>query len=162
MKIVSLLNYNGYALVDDEDYALVSKYHWSLFIVGRVEYCRAYMPETGKRVLMHRLILNPPDRSQVDHIDHDGLNNQRCNLRICTHSQNVRNGRKHRTRSGKVCTSTFKGVLWNGSSWIAQAHGTYLGSFDSEADAAKAYNDFARKHYGEFAMLNELDEDSRS
>lgn len=93
-----------------------------------------------------------------DHINHDTLDNRRDNLRICTVSQNNMNRKKSR----KTQSSIYKGVCWYARSrkWIARIKyyetKYHLGYFDSEIEAAKAYNNKARELFGEFAKLNNL------
>jgi len=93
---------------------------------------------------------------EVDHRNHDTLDNKDNNLRICKHIENCRNIRK---RSG--CTSKHKGVSWHKKleKWIARImfnKAVYLGSFKNEIDAAEAYNQAALKYFGEFANLNNI------
>jgi len=110
---------------------------------------------------MHRIIMDAEKGEEIDHRDGNGLNNQRCNLRLCTHRQNLMNRRK----THKRCSSKFRGVSWEKRSgkWCAQIMIHYrhihLGYFDDEVLAALAYNEAATKHFGEFAHLNEIDED---
>jgi hypothetical protein len=107
---------------------------------------------------MHRLIMAPPAGLCVDHINHDGLDNRRCNLRICTQRENSSNMRAHRDSN-----SPFKGVCYEKafSRWRAsigfKGVTIYLGIFPSEIDAALAYNEAALKYHGEFACLNDVD-----
>jgi hypothetical protein len=144
------------ALVDDQDLVLVSKYIWHA----------AYDPSSGvyyavtnpgcrrgrRQIRMHRLILGEPD-NQIDHVDGDGLNNQRHNLRVATHSQNMQN------RHAWGC-SRFKGVKRssNGKKWRATIYkdkkAINLGSFNIEVDAARAYDSKASELFGQFARLN--------
>jgi len=104
---------------------------------------------------MHRAIMNPPDGTVVDHINRNSLNNRRCNLRICTQKENLRNGRPSR-RS----TSRFKGVYFDKQTrkWIAKigynGKTIHLGSFEDEVEAAKAYDRKAYELFGDFAYLN--------
>ena len=104
---------------------------------------------------MHRQITNAPDHRVVDHIDHDGLNNRKRNLRLCTFAENCRN-----TRRTAPSTSKYKGVHWNKrrKKWAASIrfdNKTYhLGCFDSELAAALAYDQAAKKYHGAFASLN--------
>jgi len=104
---------------------------------------------------MHRLIMNAPEGLVVDHIDRNGLNNRKCNLRLCTKAQNVQNSRPRRNRSSK-----YKGVFWNklNKKWSASIHKgdkrIYLGGFDDEIEAALAYDRKAAELFGEFAYLN--------
>ena len=104
---------------------------------------------------MHRAIMNPPDGTVVDHINRNSLNNRRCNLRICTQKENLRNGRPSR-RS----TSRFKGVYFDKQTrkWIAKigynGKTIHLGSFEDEVEAAKAYDRKAYELFKDFAYLN--------
>jgi len=97
-------------------------------------------------------------RLHVDHIDGDSLNNRKSNLRICTAKNNHRN--KHKSHIGE---SKYKGVSLTGNAknpYRAKirinSKGLHLGVFNDELVAAKAYNDAALKHFGEFAHLNEV------
>jgi hypothetical protein len=105
---------------------------------------------------LHRFILDAPSALEVDHINGNGLDCRRSNLRLATHKQNLRNQAAH---SG---TSRYKGVSWNRqrNGWDAQiclnGKNRYLGRFRTEVEAAKAYNEGARLHFGEFARLNEV------
>lgn len=111
----------------------------------------------GHRVLMHRFIMGVTDSRFVDHRDHNPLNNQRSNLRICTPAENCRNSRK---RSAARASSRFKGVCWHKgrSRWRASIVVNYknitIGQFADELEAARAYDRAAREHFGEFACLN--------
>ncbi len=152
-------------LVDDEDAAKVlAAGPWRVMKQGRGANVRLYAcahgrnPLTGKgkgTVRMHRLILDAPADVDTDHRNHDGLDNRRENLRLCTRSENMANQRK---RSDG--TSKHKGVCWHKDchKWQAQIgvnrHVINLGYFDSEAEAARAYDAAAHKHFGEFACLN--------
>lgn len=104
---------------------------------------------------MHRVILNAPKGSEVDHINGDGLDNRRANLRFVTRSQNCRNQR--RTKAGKI---PLKGVSWNESlgKWTAQiaiaGRKKHIGVFKDPVAAGLAYDAFAIEHYGSYAGLN--------
>jgi len=139
-----------FALVDDEDYELVNKYRWTLHSRGYIT-----VNINKNRVYMHRIIMNPKTGDVVDHINHDKLDNRKCNLRICTQSQNIMNSRKHKTGA-----SEYKGVCFYKGKWtarIVQLRKTfYLGYFPTEAQAAHAYNLKATELFGEFAFLNEI------
>ncbi len=151
----------GYvALVDDEDYEELMRYKWHVGSYGpRPHAMRKVRPaegETVTRIAMHRQITGAPKGMDVDHINHQTLDNQRANLRVCTRSQNMMNMRK---RPG--CSSRFKGVCWNkaNDNWIAYIMVNYcqktIGYFDDEVDAARAYNAEARVKFREFALLND-------
>lgn len=146
------------ALVDDEDYALVAPWKWSYFYHPRCHTGYAYRMGSGnKGVFMHRLILGAISGQDVDHRNHDGTDNRRDNLRLCTRSENNANARP---RTGH--TSVYKGVSlfrdhvrWRAQ---AQAYGVnyHLGLFGTEQEAARAYNAFATEHWGIFARLNDV------
>jgi hypothetical protein len=105
----------------------------------------------GRRVYMHRMLV--PGAERVDHRDGNGLNNQRANLRACTHAENMRNQRPQRGRRFKGAYPA-KGGRWR--SYIkppGQALRS-LGTFATEEEAARAYDSAALAAYGEFARLN--------
>jgi hypothetical protein len=130
-------------LVDEADLLLISRYHWNIV--------NGYMK--AGRTLIHRLILGITDpNQQVDHIDHNKLNNQRSNLRICTRSENQHNRVKQKS------TSRFKGVTRYAGKWFAQIRHNnvylYLGLFNSEVTAAKAYDRASRKLHKQYGLTN--------
>jgi hypothetical protein len=148
------------ARVDDEDYEWLSKWKWhASWQPHTLSYMAAYKTSGMPRrtLLMHRLILNAPDGMFVDHEDHDTLNNQRHNIRLATPLQNQFNRRKLRPFS-----SIHKGVCWHQltNKWRAEINvdgrKLHLGLFANEEDAARAYNEAAKKYQGEFAYLNEV------
>ena len=104
---------------------------------------------------MHRLIANTPAHLFCDHINHDGLDNRRANIRNCTLKQNNAN-----SRSAKNASSKYKGVSWNKlrKKWAAYIKKDYkqlyLGLFENEIEAAKAYDRKAAELFGKFAKLN--------
>ena len=151
------------ATVDDEDAELVlsSRRKWFTACGRRksdpqVYYALRHRDYPGQHILMHRLILDAPEDMEVDHIDGNGLNNRRSNLRLATKSQNAINRRVNRPNK----SSRFRGVCWNRKSerWQAsirtKGKSVYLGLFEREEDAAAAYDEFAAKEFGEFAVLN--------
>lgn len=157
IKTAEIILSNGErCLVDIVDYDRLVKYPWHKHPMG---YAYAHLSSTlpdRKNVLMHRFILDNP-KSHVDHINGDKLDNRRINLRPATTSQNNANQKKQLNR-----TSIYKGVYWNKnrSRWQAQTKldgkSIWLGTFDSEAGAAKAYNKAAREYFREYAKLNEI------
>ena len=159
MHLVELTR-GRFAIVDDVDVDLVRGYAWSVRSgASGTMYASSVLREADalngpKTLTMHRLIMQPPNGWEVDHINGDGLDNRRCNLRICTRTQNARNVRAQQG------SSSFKGVSWirSAKKWRAgiRASGKkiYLGQFDAEEDAARAYDDAARTLHGEFAWLN--------
>lgn len=150
---------NGHTvIVDDADFDYLNQFSWSAVCPNPHTFYaqRNKQIAKGKFVtsLMHRELLNAPKGFQVDHIDSNGLNNQRKNLRVCTHSQNQRNQVKRRGKS------KFKGVYLNSKlgRWYAQiklnGKSTHLGMFELEIDAARAYDKAAKNNFGEFASVN--------
>jgi len=164
MKKIKLAK-NKYALVDDEDFEIVNKYKWQDNGYG---YARRTIRTNNKykTLYMHRFILGIYDtKIQVDHIDRNKLNNQKHNLRLATRNQNMRNTEKHKIINGNNTSSKYKGVHWSKKSkkWCAQikVNGKfiYLGLYKNEKSAALAYNKAAKKHFGEYALLNSVKED---
>lgn len=136
------------AIIDATDVDLVSRFKWR-YVRG---YAQARPSVKGRTtsLLMHRLLLNPEDGLQVDHIDRDRLNNRRANLRLATPSQNMGNcGRQVNNTSG------YKGVHQQSSGrWSAKLNRKWLGTFDTAHEAAAAYDAAALEHFGEFAATN--------
>jgi len=108
------------------------------------------------RVSMHRQIMNPPEGMVVDHINNNGLDNRKANLRIVTHRQNCLNSRP----KIKNTTSRYKGVCWEKESkkWRAlithKGRRISIGRFKNEIDAAFAYDKVAKELNGQYAWLN--------
>jgi AP2 domain len=151
MKTIALQN-GKVALVDDQDYEHLIQFRWfAAESKSGKWYVRRNKPGgnwIGRQVYMHRQLL---DGSLVDHVDGNGLNNQRANLRI---ADKQKNGWNRAAQSGG--SSKYKGVHWYSprNKWLARFNKKYLGLFDSEIDAALAYNAAALKFAGEFARLN--------
>lgn len=149
-----------FALIDDEDSHRVLRYRWHAYPSKSTWYAKAsawdHIHKKQFNLPMGRFIMDAPKEKCVDHINGDGLDNRKSNLRICTNAENSRNQKM------KPHSSRFKGVTWNArlGNWVAQirANGTtkHLGVFTDECDAAKAYNVAAMKHFGRFARLNEV------
>jgi len=145
-------------IVDDEDYNWLSEYSWRAQKCKTTYYAVFGKKEQGKKfktVLMHRMILSVTERSiEVNHIDHDGLNNQTNNLRLSTHKQVTRTNREYRFKKSK-----YKGVSIEKRTqkYVARIYSNgkriNLGTFSSEIDAAKAYNLKAIELFGEFAHI---------
>lgn len=160
MKEIKLTK--GYtALVDDEDFDELSKYKWQAQIRPRAIYVqRGYWDSKQKKqiiVFIHRQIMRCPKGLVVDHINHNGLDNRKENLRICTLSQNRQNTRK--TKPNKygykgICfikknkTKPYQAQLHYGNKIIS------LGAYSTPEEAACAYDKKARELFGEYAYLN--------
>lgn len=159
----------GYeTIVDEQDFEYLSQHRWKALVTKGLVYAARTKMLSGRLssgcrrstiVLMHRVIIGAKTGEQVDHRNTDTLDNRRKNLRIATVRQNAANARKTRG------CSRFKGVYWNKGKhlWQAQiADGIregkqvvrYLGRFEHEIEAARAYDRAARRMHGEFARLN--------
>ena len=149
---------------DDEDYGIVVSYSWHITKKPKdnIFYARTNIPIENKQtsLYLHRLILGLTDsKILVDHIDHNGLNNQRDNLRVASVQQNARNSVN--SRKG---TSNYKGVTFRGENlkkpWLVRikidGEYKYIGYFADEVEAAKAYNVAASVYFGAFSCPNPL------
>lgn len=144
------------AVIDAADVPLVSGHNWHAAEKPRTTYAVSKERRGGNlmELQLHRAILSAPDGMQTDHIDGDGLNNRRCNLRLATPSENARNQRRARDN-----TSGFKGVWWHKGrrKWQAQimagGRQKYLGLFNTAEEAHAAYCEAARSLHGEFARI---------
>ena len=154
------------ALIDDEDAERVLARKWTLMTIERkgkvLYYARRSVPNKDesrpaktRTVLLHRFIINAPEGQMVDHINHDGLDNRRDNLRLATNSENHFN-------IGKISTNSsgYKGVFLRKKtkSYVvvltANGYKVRLGGFNTAIEAARAYDELARTYHGEFARLN--------
>lgn len=157
------LSQNKYTIVDDEDYEYLNQWKWHVQKNRETFYAvRNSAPrEDGTRtqIRMHRLIMGLTNSEILcDHKDHNGLNNKKVNLRTATVAQN-----NYNSTPRKNSTSKYLGVNWKCSNkkWVAQIRHNgvkvYLGIFESEIDAAVAYNRAAIKLFGEYANLNKIE-----
>ena len=164
-----IITSNGYRVkVDDEDYSELAKYNWKAKrrTEGRTMYAYAkiYSQEEKRRVQisMHRLIMGFPEGKQVDHIDWDGLNNQKSNLRICTANDNCRwvrprsntgylgvSRQEYKKNDGTLSVSYKSAIKANGVQY-------WLGTFKTLQAAVSAYNNKAQELFGEFANINNI------
>lgn len=142
------------AIVDVEDFETLSKRTWFAVLNHNTN---SFVVTAGDdpRVLMHRVVTNCPSGKEVDHRNHDTLDNRKENLRVCLHPENQRNRRRSRNNM-----SGYKGVSWNKEcqKWQARimnlGNPVFLGLFQSKIDAARAYDQAAKTHFGDFAFLN--------
>ena len=149
-----------FALIDAEDFPLVSQHTWHAVRRRNTFYAITDVRKEGKRtdLRMHRLILGLTDPEIcTDHINHNGLDNRRTNLRICTNAENQHNAILHTGNK-----SGYKGVSFFGATrkWRARImvydRRKTIGYYDSPEDAARAYDATALEYFGEFAATNEM------
>jgi hypothetical protein len=152
------LTQGKYAIVDPEDFERLNKHKWYALKNTNTFYATR-KKRIGKKYVsigMHREILNPPDHLVVDHINHNGLDNRKANLRLATCAQNSYNRRQLR----KNKSSKYIGVSWKQwtKKWAViighKRKYIIVGYFKDEIQAAKAYDKAAKKYHGEFATLN--------
>lgn len=163
-------------VVDDDDYEWLSKYKWNASAESggrpgfRAKTTLYKIWDDGftwrRSELMHRMIMKAKRGEVVDHINGDPLDNRKSNLRICTMTENSRNGKKG-THKKRKCTSQYKGATlattnhpkygkyqyWR-SQIVCDGEVIYLGQFKTEEEAAQAYDFAAKEYFGEFARLN--------
>ena len=152
------------ALVDDRDFDSLNRFKWYAWKLPPDRwYAARNCPRIGgkqQHVSMHRFLLGARKGEAVDHVNGDGLDNRRVNLRLASQAQNLANARKKRTWNGHPTSSRFKGVMWHRAAgkWKAEirvgGRSRYLGLFADEVEAAEAYNRAALQIFGEYARLN--------
>jgi len=153
-KVIPLTQ-GKFAIVDADDYHRLVNYEWRCSMDGDSFYAFRRQGRKARKILMHRQIMRAPKGLVVDHIDRNGLNNRKSNLRLCTPAQNARNRGPNRNSS-----SRYKGVSWKKdcNKWYVrikyEGRSVYLGRYDDETEAATAYDRKAQELFGEFAYLN--------
>ena len=152
------LTQNKFALVDDDDFKYLNRHKWYALNTKYTSYVGMRIKGKPIRMLrMHRIILNPKKEEEIDHINGNGLDNRRSNLRIVTPIQNKRN----RFKRG-VSSSKYKGVNWykRDKKWCVRIKVNckyiFLGYFKSEIEAAMAYNKASLEYHGEYGRRNVL------
>jgi hypothetical protein len=153
------LTQGKYAIVDPEDFERLNKHKWYATRCKNTFYAgRCYSIRNKKNyIMMHREVIDPPAHLDIDHINHNGLDNREANLRPATRAQNSAN---KLIIKRKGSSSKYKGVNWNKrkKNWRVRicinGRRIFLGYFDDEIQAAKAYDKAAKKYHGEFASLN--------
>lgn len=159
------LSQGSTVLVDNVDFEYLNQFKWYLSKGKNTYYAirsRSVKEGLPKTISMHRELMNPYKGFEVDHIDMNGLNNQKNNLRICSRSQNQANRKKARGNSKFIGVCKIKGETYKGKTYRDTIIATinknkkqiYLGSFRTEEEAAIAYDNAAKLHHGEFANLN--------
>jgi hypothetical protein len=149
------------AIVDKEDFTDLCRFKWHFHGGYAYREHRKTNLDTGicvfEREAMHRKIMKPSREAFIDDINVNRLDNRRSNLRLATRKENARNVP---ARNQAKKTSAFKGVSKAGSVWLAQIGKDYkkmtIGTYESEVDAALAYNTAAAAHFGEFAWTNRI------
>jgi len=161
MTTISIpLTQDKVALIDAEDYSLVSNHNWHALHISHARTWYAFTKVKRAdgvytQIGMHCFIMGSVDDMHIDHISRDGLDNRRSNLRYATRTQNKANSEKYRTN-----TSGYKGVYWwaRGHQWRAQVRCRgvryHLGQFATAEEAAHAYDANARRLFGPFALCN--------
>jgi len=153
--------------VDDEDFEYLNQFKWYAFKKAYTYYAVRYIygNNTQKAILMHRQIMNVPKGLETDHKDHNGLNNQKINLRICTHGENQRNRKSSINGTSKylgvnkvICKRKYKNKIYLYTYYTASitinGKPKNVNMTKTEIQAAKAYDKAAKKYHGEFANLN--------
>ena len=151
------LTQGQFAVVDDDDFEWLNQYEWYAVKEDRSYYAARTIYEKGRviqRQMQMEILGGVNGVDLVDHKNHNGLHNYRSNIRFCTFQQNLMNHKP------KKLTSNFKGVHWSNRSkkWASSIGFNYktihIGYFNSEEDAARAYDTKAKELHGEFAYLN--------
>lgn len=141
-------------LIDVDDYKRVSTYTWHRTTWGYAETC-----VDGKPIILHRYIMNAPNKLQVDHINLDKSDNRKSNLRLATHKENKRNvGLQSNNTSGVKGVRYYKARSKYVAKIKVDGQHIHLGYYTSILEAACAYDQAAAYHFGEFAWLNNLSE----
>ncbi len=151
-----------YAYVSPEDYDNVNKYKWHLYSKLNEKtnyenkYAAGYISLDNKTMRLHHFILGKPEKGYViDHKDGNGLNNTRENLRFATHAQNAQNKQNTKT---EISHSKYLGVtqVECNKKWRTGAANIYLGTFDTEIEAAIMYDKYTYLKFGPDARTNNL------
>jgi hypothetical protein len=143
-------------LVDDEDYVYLNQWRWYAFKGRNTFYAARLRYKDKKLTLMHRVIMQVSEGQEVDHVDHDGLNNQKYNLRKCTHKENSANKKSRKNSSSKYLGVTITRTGKFAAQIMICGKHIHLGLFKDEKDAAESYNIAAKSYFKEFANINKI------
>lgn len=165
MKIKNITNRKNKSfevLIDDEDEPIFDGYHIRISCKNGKLYAQGHQrgDKSSNVSLFHRVLMGPPKHMVVDHINGNTLDNRKSNLRVCTRRENLINSATKRGSSSK-----YKGVSWSkkDNSWRVRVHSNglnvHLRYFKCEISAAHNYNEFAKKHFGEYAKLNVVEDE---
>ena len=152
MKYIKLTK-NKQAIIDNEDYKRVSRYKWTYHDMGYA-YRQTWKDGHYTAILLHRFVMKVDSKQHIDHINHDGLDNRKSNLRIATQGQNLQN-----TSIRSDNTTGYKGVWFNKARNIFQAYiqlnhkHRYLGRANTAQEAYELYKEGAKELFGEFANI---------
>lgn len=156
------LTQGKFALVDACDYEWLRQWSWYYHVNGYVIRRRRKSDGKGPRdISMHRVILRRmgfKNFAKGDHINRNGLDNQRINLRPATNLQSGHNRGRHNSVSGYKGVNRYRSAGKWRARIMVKSESIFLGYFDSIKDAARAYNDAAIKYHGDFACLNEINQ----
>lgn len=161
MKLIPLTQ-GKFAQVDDDDFDFLNQWKWHCRRSPHTCYAiTVFYPSNSRKTIqvrMHWLVIPTSDNTKiVDHINHQGLDNQKKNLRLCSHIENSKN-----KNPSKGSSSKYLGVSWRKSRncWVSQIQlggkNKHIGCYNNEVEAALAYNKKAKKLFGDFANLNKL------
>ena len=148
MKKITLTQ-RKFTIIDDEDFEYLNQWKWQF---GGRRYAVRTINHSGK-IYMHKIIIKVPKGMETDHINGDGLDNRRNNLRIVSVRENQLNSRPH-----KNTLSGLKGVYLRrkDNKWVVYINRQFKGAFFDRNEAARIYNYYAKEIYKDYAYLNKI------